>query len=165
MHDLSVATSNRPTSNSSSPLTPDSLNSTPSRVLYNPYAGRPNARQLSESVSSFLSRLPLSKSSSDELGPWIFIANPYTSHLPTSEDWAGFKTAGAELLSSLRREPRSKSSLLGNLKMPFGANRLQSVKLLRSRSMRLQRRGTVRLESGCSFRRQNMWTTCGRRWL
>jgi hypothetical protein len=34
------------------------------------------------------------------LGPWIFIANPYTSHLPTSEDWAGFKTAGAELLSS-----------------------------------------------------------------
>jgi hypothetical protein len=68
-------------------------------------------------------------------------------------------------LPSLRREPRSKSSLLGNLKMPFGANRLQSVKLLRSRSMRLQRRGTVRLESGCSFRRQNMWTTCGRRWL
>lgn len=34
------------------------------------------------------------------MGPWVFIANPYSSRLLTSKDWDGFKTAGAELLSS-----------------------------------------------------------------
>jgi hypothetical protein len=86
--------------NPSSHLTPSSSNTTSHGGLYNPYKGRLGARQLSESVSSFLSRLPPSKSSRDEWGPWIFIANPYTSHPLAREDWAGFKTAGVELLSS-----------------------------------------------------------------
>ena len=45
-----------------------------SESLYNPWEGREDSRQLSETVSEFTKRLP--PLSSAHVGPWIWIANP-----------------------------------------------------------------------------------------
>jgi len=83
------------------------------KALYNPYEGSISARQLAESVPDFLSRLlPLSTPISTS--PWIYIANPYSSHRPTSSDWAAFMTAGQYLLSEFSKDKsRIESSMVG----------------------------------------------------
>ncbi|MCJ1259951.1 hypothetical protein MMC24_007790 [Lignoscripta atroalba] len=87
--------------------------------LYNPYEGSLSARQLSESIPSFLSRLPPSTTSSLTTGPWISIANPYTTHRLTSSDWASFITLGERILSSFTAQ---KSALESSMKgRPKGA--------------------------------------------
>ena len=43
--------------------------------LYNPWEGREDSRQLSETVSEFTKRLP--PLDSTHVGPWIWIANPH----------------------------------------------------------------------------------------
>jgi len=73
-----------------------------SASLHNPYADLLNGRQLSETVSAFLTRLPPSVTTSASIGsPWIFIANPHAPNRATFEDWAGFTARGAELLDTL----------------------------------------------------------------
>ncbi|KAH0835212.1 hypothetical protein AYO21_09432 [Fonsecaea monophora] len=49
------------------------------------YEGIPSAKQLSESVSDFLARLPPSTTTSSLAGrqPWIWIANPYPDPVPS----------------------------------------------------------------------------------
>ncbi len=55
------------------------------------------AKQLSETLDRFLTRLPAS-TTTVESGPWIWIANPFSSHRPLRSDVGGFKTSGNELL-------------------------------------------------------------------
>src|SRR5579871_6386664 len=49
--------------------------SKPKTDLYNPWEGREESRQLSETVSEFTKRLP--PLTSTHVGPWIWIANPH----------------------------------------------------------------------------------------
>ena len=70
----------------------------PKDTLYNLYQSLLCARQLSETVASFLERLPPSTTREAEYGPWIYIANPYSGKRPLKEDWAGFTQAGEQFL-------------------------------------------------------------------
>jgi len=58
---------------------PSSQPSQPSSSLHNPYAGLPNAWQLHEPISDFLSRLPPSTTDWRPGLEWIFVANPHTA--------------------------------------------------------------------------------------
>ncbi|KAE8448245.1 hypothetical protein EG329_009676 [Mollisiaceae sp. DMI_Dod_QoI] len=97
--------------------------------LYNPYEGQLDARQLSESVEEFLTRLPPATTQSSGDIPWIYIANPYrkapekadhddysvTGEGPPEEDsdWGAFITIGTKLLqelTSIRHELEKKHS-------------------------------------------------------
>ncbi len=46
--------------------------------LYNRQEGRPEARQLSETVAEFLKRLPPATTDPGAIGPWIWVENPHT---------------------------------------------------------------------------------------
>ncbi|KAH6844891.1 hypothetical protein B0I37DRAFT_170661 [Chaetomium sp. MPI-CAGE-AT-0009] len=54
----------------------------PSGRLHNPYEGKPGARQLSESIEHFLSRLPPSTTDRRPGLDWVWVANPYTPPAP-----------------------------------------------------------------------------------
>jgi hypothetical protein len=78
--------------------TPMELDTDPTmNKLYNPWEGDEMAKQLSETLDTFLSRLPPSTTTVAS-GPWIWIANPFFSQRPFRSDVAGFKTSGNELL-------------------------------------------------------------------
>lgn len=79
----------------------------------NHYEGMHSAKQLPETVSDFLARLPPSTSRRTIVGPWIWIANPYPpdrrrSNNPESGDGdiATFRQLGSRLLDNYtsRRE-------------------------------------------------------------
>lgn len=53
--------------------------------LHNPYAGVPYAWQLTETVDSFLGRLPPATTYASSDLPWIFICNPYTPRVAKHE--------------------------------------------------------------------------------
>ncbi|KAI9839745.1 MAG: hypothetical protein M1837_002033 [Sclerophora amabilis] len=68
-------------------------------TLYNPYVGQRSGRQLSEDIPSFLERLHPRTTLASDIGPWIWIANPYSSKRPLNKGLAGLKEAGEKLLS------------------------------------------------------------------
>jgi general stress protein YciG len=76
--------------------TPMELDATPHK-LYNPWEGDEMAKQLNETLDTFLSRLPPSTATVAS-GPWIWIANPSFSQRNPRSDVTGFKTSGNELL-------------------------------------------------------------------
>lgn len=53
--------------------------------LHNPYAGVRSAWQLTETVDEFLHRLPPATTAASEVGPWLFICNPYIARKSKSE--------------------------------------------------------------------------------
>jgi Domain of unknown function (DUF1917) len=70
--------------------------------ICNPYAGNPSAYQFSENLSRFLSCLRPSMSTSHDWGPWIYIADPYSSmssHYTTTDDLAHLLVTSARLLA------------------------------------------------------------------
>jgi hypothetical protein len=84
--------------------------------LYNPYEGHFCAKQLSETVDEFLTRLPPATTPISNLMPWIFIANPYWEAKQTTlnregpgaegppvegSDWTEFGYRGRSLLKDL----------------------------------------------------------------
>lgn len=71
------------------------------KPLYNPYEGDLSGRQLAESISDFLSRLPPLTSPAGKVGPWIWIANPYSAARPLSQDLSAFTSAGTRVLEFL----------------------------------------------------------------
>jgi Domain of unknown function (DUF1917) len=75
------------------PMEPDATPHKP----YNPWEGDEMAKQLDETLDTFLSRLPPSTTTVTS-GPWIWIANPFFSQRRLQSDVAGFKTSGNELL-------------------------------------------------------------------
>ncbi len=80
----------------------------PPTELHNPYEGDPMAKQLHETLFSFLSRLPPSTTPLST-GPWIRMANP---HRPTDRqdqgkhDIAGLKQEGHRLLENFSAQRR-----------------------------------------------------------
>ncbi|KAI9707188.1 MAG: hypothetical protein M1836_000148 [Candelina mexicana] len=74
--------------------------------LYNPYEGQLSARQLTESVPEFLTRLPPLSSQLSEVGPWIWVANPHSTRRPLGENLGELKTAGEKLLEDFMGEKR-----------------------------------------------------------
>ena len=74
----------------------------PSKELYNPYEGKIHAaKQLSESLEDFLSRLIPSKTDSlTAPGGWIRIANPYSKPRTTEPDIVGLREEAQVFLSS-----------------------------------------------------------------
>ena len=85
--------------------------------LHNMYESYPSGRHLSETVSEFLARLPPRSTSSTEMSPWIYIANPHYLDRPTSEDLAGFRQVGHRLLEKFAKEKgQTESSWVGKPK-------------------------------------------------
>ena len=62
------------------------------------YEGDSAGRQLSETVASFLARLPPLTTPVDKYGYWIYIANPRSKARPTDEDRAGLMQRGRKIL-------------------------------------------------------------------
>ncbi|KAI9816495.1 MAG: hypothetical protein M1827_001627 [Pycnora praestabilis] len=79
----------------------------PSLELYNPYDGLLSARQLSETVSEFLNRLPALTTQCSEIGSWIWIANLYSERRPLQEDLAALTTKGKALLEGFLERKRA----------------------------------------------------------
>ena len=69
---------------------------------YNMYEGNPAGRQLSETVASFLLRLPPLTTNVDNNGYWIYIADPRSKSRPTDKDRAGFMRRGQEILEDFK---------------------------------------------------------------
>ncbi|KAI9723646.1 MAG: hypothetical protein M1812_000946 [Candelaria pacifica] len=74
--------------------------------LYNPFEGQLSARQLTESVPEFLTRLPPLTSQASEVGPWIWVANPHSTKRPIGENLAELKRIGEESLEDFMEEKR-----------------------------------------------------------
>ncbi|KAF2200835.1 DUF1917-domain-containing protein [Delitschia confertaspora ATCC 74209] len=77
--------------------------------LHNPLEGMPEARQLNESISEFLQRLPPTSSTLDAVGPWIWIANPYREgQVKSTREHAGdLVERGSELLQRSCKKRRA----------------------------------------------------------
>ncbi len=91
------------------------------KMLYNPYDGSPAGRQLSETVASFLSRLPPFSTQINNHGPWIFIANPRSKSRPTDEDLAGLMCKGQEILEDFSATKAGiEASMAGKAKSTIG---------------------------------------------
>ena len=71
---------------------------TESQEAFNIYEDYPSGRQLSETVETFLKRLPPLTTSIIEYGPWIYVANPYSPRSHAREDQATFVRKGHQLL-------------------------------------------------------------------
>lgn len=98
--------------------------------LYNMYESHPSGRHLSETVAEFLTRLPPRSTTSTEMNPWIYIANPHYLDRPTSEDLAGFRQVGHRLLEEFTQKREDiESSLTGKSKGTI----TKSLKTLRKR--------------------------------
>lgn len=72
-------------------------------AFHNAWEARPGGKKTAESISSFLTRLPPSRTTSSDMGDsWIWCANPYrTKHdteTGTDADTGGFTQAGHHLL-------------------------------------------------------------------
>ncbi|KAI9676875.1 MAG: hypothetical protein M1817_006714 [Caeruleum heppii] len=67
--------------------------------LYNPYEGAQGGRQLAESVNDFLKRLPPITTRSEEVGPWLWIANPHAADRPLDKRLSELTKEGEEILS------------------------------------------------------------------
>lgn len=76
------------------------LSSSKPKALYNPHEGHASGRQLDEPVASFLDRLPPLTTLISSIGPWIWIANPYSAVRPTGQDIAGLMAEGEAILSN-----------------------------------------------------------------
>lgn len=68
------------------------------KPLYNPYQDASGARQLSETIPHFLSRLPPSTSDWEPGFEWIWVANPYHPPPDTEPALAQFRHAAEERL-------------------------------------------------------------------
>lgn len=84
---------------------------------YNMYEGNSAGRQLSETVASFLSRLPPLTTNVDNDGHWIYIADPCSKSRPTNEDRAGFMRRGQEILQGFESKKTGiEASMVGKAK-------------------------------------------------
>ncbi len=92
-----------------------------SKKPYNMYEGNSAGRQLSETVASFLTRLPPFTTHVDTCGHWIFIANPRSKVRPTDEDLAGLKERGGEILRDFEATKAGiEASMAGKAKSTIG---------------------------------------------
>lgn len=91
------------------------------KKLYNMYEGDSAGRQLSETVASFLSRLPPRATHADNCGHWIYIANPRSKSRPTDEDRAGFMERGRGILEDFEATRSGiEASMAGKAKSAIG---------------------------------------------
>lgn len=80
---------------------PSSIKEEQTSIPYNPGEGLLSYKQLDESIQDFLKRLPPSTTSTNDIGPWIWVYNPSSRYRPLQEDQATLKTEGNRLLSNL----------------------------------------------------------------
>ena len=100
---------------------------------FNPYEGDAAGKQLNESLSEFLHRLPASTTSIASVGPWIYVANPYCGRRPSDADVAGVKEAGGTLLRDYRRgrlrlEEQNPSKNVGSITRMMSSEKVQLEK-------------------------------------
>ena len=89
----------------------DDNNNKNARPLHNIYENQPSGRQLSESADEFLARLPPRTTSVSEVGPWIFVANPFPDARKgkndiVDQDIAGLTQGGHRLLEQFEEMER-----------------------------------------------------------
>ena len=85
------------------------------------YEGDSAGRQLSETVASFLSRLPPLTTHVDNHGYWIYIADPHSRARPSDEDRAGFMGKGREILEEFEGVSAGiEASMVGKAKSTIG---------------------------------------------
>ena len=85
------------------------------------YEGNSAGRQLSETVASFLSRLPPLTTHADNYSHWLYIADPHTKSRPTDEDRAGFMRKGREILEDFEATSAGTEALMaGKAKSTIG---------------------------------------------
>lgn len=83
--------------------------------LLNRLEGERHARQLAESIPEFLKRLPPYTTQQSEIGPFIWILNPYAP--PSAGKIAAFKAAGSIILDDLTaRKASLEASMKGKAK-------------------------------------------------
>lgn len=76
-------------------------------TFHNPYEGEPlHARQLDESPTAFVKRLPPSTTHRDDAGPWLWIANPHEKHSFLDHDLSTLRTRGEALLEDYTQHKR-----------------------------------------------------------
>ena len=85
------------------------------------YEGMSAGRQLSETVTSFLSRLPPLTTPVANHGPWIYVADPHAKSRPTDEDRAGLIERGQEMLEDFEATRAGiEASMAGKAKSAIG---------------------------------------------
>ena len=100
-----------------------------SREAFNIYEDYPSGRQLSETVETFLKRLPPLSTSMIEYGPWIYVANPYSPMSQAREDQATFVRKGRELLEEFTAlKAGIEASMPGKAKAVIGRKVTKSQK-------------------------------------
>lgn len=87
-----------------------------------------SGRQLSESIPDFLTRLPPRTTPQSQIGPWIFIANPYTPIHPLSQNLTAFTADGAHVLAELRAAITAKEAELAGRPQSLLARQLTSLR-------------------------------------
>ena len=108
-----------------------------SKPVYNLYNYCSFARQLSETIPQFLSRLPPRSTPLAEIGPWIFISNPYHQYRPTSEDLGGFTQLGRQILGCYRAAKAGiEASMAGKAKGTITKKLTPCVQAARDRHIR-----------------------------
>ena len=102
---------------------------TESREAFNIYEDYPSGRQLSETVETFMKRLPPLTTSIIEYGPWMYIANPYSPRSHAREDQATFVRKGRELLEEFTAlKAGIEASMPGKAKIVIGRKVTKSQK-------------------------------------
>lgn len=120
---------------------------------YNPYEGSSSGRQLSETVASFLTRLPPLTTHVDNHGYWIYIANPRSKARPTDEDRAGLMIKGREILEDFEgTRAVIEVSMAGKAKSTIGRKLTPLRKQVEKDLYAVAKQHDVRLGNGCFSR-------------
>lgn len=85
-------------------------------IVSNPYEAQINARQLSESPAEFTARLPASTTSIENVGPWLWVANPHISHNFLDADHASLTACGSAMLADFKTFAESTKTIAGKPK-------------------------------------------------
>ncbi|PSR92325.1 hypothetical protein BD289DRAFT_428939 [Coniella lustricola] len=122
--------------------------------LHNPYEGRTAcAKQLNESIDTFLARLPPSRTNATDQIPWIYIANPYIPRADRGSEEAPEEfgadvqklvEGGAlrlEMFGDMLREVHDKAA--GSQPLPFGSTRKGPSRAAVSKELEIQKAGCV----------------------
>ena len=87
-------------------------------IPFNRYEGMLYAKQLTESPTDFLSRLPPSSTNISHVGPWLRVENPHRETGILKEDVAGFKEEATELLARYKSQKTKFEEQYPELKPP-----------------------------------------------
>lgn len=96
-----------------------STNTTPIAITkdYNPYLNRESSYQFNETAEEFTKRLPPSRTTFEDAGPWLWAPNPHASHDKHTQKIDELIVSGQKLLGSYRSlKAKTEQDLAGKAK-------------------------------------------------